>query len=568
MRGCGTARVCCLFAIGAPLVVTAIVQGEGRKEAPLRGQAVSEAFPVSNAEGLAPEEFVAQQRDLSAWLKAETPRQVIDRPVRVEITEEESAELLAAPLSGESPMKVGFAKPLDQAIQITGLGRTEKGMRDATPLARGMLSPTADGGYVWAASFHSPGASGLRVHVEGMDLPAGAELYLHSPTGEAYGPYTGRGLNGDGDMWTASVQDSTGVLQLRVQGPADAAALRGLTFRVTELGHIGATFYGGSDDGAASFCSYNASCIENTNCVNESVVNDAENAVAKMLWVAGCCIYTCSGGLIADSDPAQGNYFLTANHCLSRNRDAQNLEAFFRYQVSCGTSTCTATYTDPPNSLIAGKTLGGSVRATGSAGDFTLLQLSQNPPAGSVFLGWTNSPVAFTNGAVLHRVSHPSGAPQAYSRQSVDTGATTCQGWPRGDRIYSRGTLGATEGGSSGSPVVNASGQIVGQLTGACGFNLNDECDHASNATVDGAFAHYWTSVQPYLEPGGGCVPSTEVCNDGQDNDCDGATDCADSNCTGDPSCSGCAPLGSPCTLNSDCCSNNCKGKTGSKTCK
>jgi hypothetical protein len=30
----------------------------------------------------------------------------------------------------------------------------------------------------------------------------------------------------------------------------------------------------------------------------------------------------------------------------------------------------------------------------------------------------------------------------------------------------------------------------------------------------------------------------------------------------------GCLPLGSPCTLNNDCCSNKCKGPAGGKTCK
>ena len=51
-----------------------------------------------------------------------------------------------------------------------------------------------------------------------------------------------------------------------------------------------------------------------------------------------------------------------------------------------------------------------------------------------------------------------------------------------------------TDGGSSGSPVVNASDQVVGQLSDACDTNVN-------NATVDGAFAFYFASVQPILAP-------------------------------------------------------------------
>jgi len=163
----------------------------------------------------------------------------------------------------------------------------------------------------------------------------------------------------------------------------------------------------------------------------------------------------------------------------------------------------------------------------------------------------------------MYRISHPNWAPQAYSDHHVDTSAPTCTGWPRGERIYSRDDVGATEGGSSGSPVVNASGQIVGQLSGGCGTNVYDVCDFTSNATVDGAFAYYYSSVAPYLSLG----TSPEVCNDSIDNDGDTLIDCADPDCAGDPACS-CKAAGSSCTGNSECCSNSCKGGPGKKTCR
>jgi len=59
-------------------------------------------------------------------------------------------------------------------------------------------------------------------------------------------------------------------------------------------------------------------------------------------------------------------------------------------------------------------------------------------------------------------------------------------------------------------------------------------------------------------------------CENGEDDDCDGYMDCDDSeDCGSNPVCDiTCSHLGFSCSLNSDCCSNKCKGKPGSKTCK
>jgi len=88
-----------------------------------------------------------------------------------------------------------------------------------------------------------------------------------------------------------------------------------------------------------------------------------------------------------------------------------------------------------------------------------------------------------------------------------------------------------------------------------------------NNATVDGAFAFYFPSVQPFL--GAGCTPTAEVCTDGVDNDCDGLIDCADPDCAGNPACtSTCGSKGAACASDTDCCSSKCKGPAGRKSCR
>ncbi len=526
--------------------------------------------------GVTPESFFEQQARLHASLMAIVPAGSDKNPVRVELNDNDRNELATPAPAGPdpTPMRVGLVKSISPTV---GILRGQPLRKQARQAAHDVMQQTADGGFVWATTITSPGAVAIRVHFTDVAIPDSAELYLLSPEGEAYGPYRGAGPDGSGDFWSNSVASSTGIVLLKQTGALTPGDLRQLSLKVTEVAHVATDFpkplgMAEGEGGVASFCSYNASCIVNNSCTSNPAVNDAESAVAKMRWISGAFIYICSGGLIADTDASTTiPYFLTANHCISRNKDAKSLECYFQYSVSCGTSVCAGSFSPAP----APSTLGASVVAHGSSGDFSLLRLNQSPPSGSVFLGWNNSPIANTNNADLYRVSHPSGAPQAFSHHTVDTGAVTCQGWPRGERIYSNDVTGATEGGSSGSPVVNSAGQVVGQLSGCCGYNCADVCDTASNSTVDGAFAYYWPSVQPYLDPqggGGGCSTNDE-CDDGLF--CNGAETCSAGTCQAgsDPcpgqgcnestnSCVSCGGNGASCSSNGDCCSNNCRNGT------
>jgi len=520
------------------------------------------APPETLVGGITAEEYAAQMANLHGWLMKEMPAGVLDRAVVVSLTEQERGDLHKRQEAKEGPAVVGRTKPISEMVRFSA---QDSALLSSSPrqVGRGTIQATPDGGFVWAMALESAGAGALRVHIGGLNLPPDADLYFFSPEGQAFGPYSGKGPNGDGHFWSNTVFGSKGVVQLRYYGPNAAADLKGISFSISEVGHVGPKFSQGLIAATESFCSFNVPCIENASCTSNAQATAMKSSVALMQWIAGQFIYTCTGSLIADSDTgSQIPYFMTANHCLSTNSNASNLEAYFQFSLSCGSTSCPG-QTNPGGI----QRLGSTVKATGSSGDFTLLQLNQAPPAGSVFLGWTNAPIANTSGADLFRVSHPAWAPQSYWAGDVSTTAPTCTGWPRGQRIYSRTTAGGTEGGSSGSPIVNTAIQFVGQLSGSCGTNVNDDCDEVNNATVDGAFAFYFSSVAPFLDTT--CVPVAEVCNDGTDNDCDGFTDCADSNCTGSPSCvGGCSPLGASCNVNSDCCGNKCKGPAGRKTCK
>jgi hypothetical protein len=558
---------CAIGIAAAVLAVAVLSTGDfAGAAAPGNGAGYKRAPSYTLTTGPTREELASRRQALHGALAREIPAGVLSDPIVVNLTAEETRELKDRGLASANhgPVVVGRTKPVNSVVRFSDL---DSRLISKLPrrVGTGVAQATPDGGFVWAVALRSEGAAGMRAHIKGLNLPNDADLYWLNMSGAAYGPYQRRGPHRDGDFWTHTISGSEGVLMVRHFGPNGAAEMRRSGFAIADLGHVGPKYGGVLGSSPEEFCRDNEPCIVNANC--QSTGPASQNAIAMMQWIAGAWINVCTGGLLNDSASSGTRHFLTAKHCVSKAKDAKNLETYFQYHIPCG-QACPE-WDNPGGTQVNGAT----VQSHGNSGDYSLLLLNSTDPlpGGTVFLGWDSAPIAFSDGQALHRISHPNWAPQAYSAHVVDTSWGTCSGWPRGAWIYSSDTFAGTEGGSSGSPVVNSSGDVVGQLSGGCGTNINDPCDSGSNATVDGAFAHYFSSIESILDPGGCTVTEDpEVsCSDGIDNDCDGATDSADSDCGGDPCVNpGGDPPGASCDSGATCCSNKCKGKPGSRTCR
>jgi hypothetical protein len=414
-------------------------------------------------------------------------------------------------------VRVGIVRPVPGGVGFHGLAPA--GVAGALPLGGGVLERATDGSgsgsgrWIWTASFSSDGAQALRLHVGDAWLPPGSRVFLYGPQGEVFGPYAFDGGTRPEGFWSNTVFASKAILRVEVAG-ADPARLALARLSIDTLVHIEhpwvATVHPVSASagpaGAPQVRLKSDTCFVDATCVAPSDfpnIDAASHAVAQLNFVDTDGSFICSGGLLNTTTSNMVPYLLTANHCFSTQSAATSLEAFFDYKrASCNGLE------PPPNGFPS--TLGSTLLATSKTSDFTFLQLSEDPPDDSVFLGWTTGDYAHVDSTVLYRISHPDGRPQFFSKHQIEADPSAiCSGFDQGNFIYEQDIEGGTGGGSSGSLALLADLSVVGQELGACGVNTDDDCDR-TNLTIDGAFRVTFPSVSTWLAP---AAPSTCVPN-------------------------------------------------------
>ncbi len=173
-----------------------------------------------------------------------------------------------------------------------------------------------------------------------------------------------------------------------------------------------------------------------------------KDGVAMMHFESNGSGFACTGSLLKDSYSTRRPWFLTANHCIGNQAEAETLIVYWEYEtVECD---------GPSRSLLASRTNEGADYVTGSdISDFALLLLHDDPPLGIPFLGFSLDELEQSEQiAVIH---HPGG-----TFKRISFGKKTGEPQNFWEVVYSEGS---TEDGSSGSPLFNTRFEIVGQLS-------------------------------------------------------------------------------------------------------
>lgn len=284
-----------------------------------------------------------------------------------------------------------------------------------------------------STSLNFPQASFIKIHFSQLFLNEEDEILI-STENEEYlikGPY-------DGEIWLPSISSDTAEITLKGCPPNSPF------FIIDELG-LGFPQTTGS---AESICENddrrNAVCYDST-------MQRAADPVGRMLFQSGGGWYLCTGSIISPN-----SHFLTNNHCIADQTSASTLEIWWRYQSStCEGTSGTKEYVSTGSQFIV----------TSQDYDFTLLQLTDSKPVERYgYISIDNRlPIL---GEKIWIPQHGGGNIKKFAVESdLDQSGYAVVDDDNLEGYVANSDFGYyadTEGGSSGSPVLDSNNKLIG----------------------------------------------------------------------------------------------------------
>ena len=362
------------------------------------------------------------------------------------------------------------------------------------------LHEVSSGVESWQLLVNIANAPALCVYFESFHLPVGGELTLESPEGAfeipfVEGPIDHRENNDHGLFVSGEVPGEVGLLRYtQPVGTVGTPSLHingvGVLFRFLWLdGEYDVLFENnrGSDP-----CEVNVNCPEGEDWVCQ------RDAVVRLRITQDGGIFLCSGAMVNNTAQDCKQMLLSSFHCADAVEENEwallkvryNYEFFecegissFNSHVRTGVEFLTS------SDDAVGNNINGS--------DFLLLEVEDNVFDSWVpfYAGWDVSGENPDEGVGIH---HPAG-----DRKKISTyvnSPTNSSAYHPGAhwRVYWTETEtnhGVTEGGSSGSPLFDQNGLIVGTLTGGASF-----CTSPNSPDYYGKMSYHWDGNNPITE--------------------------------------------------------------------
>ncbi len=350
----------------------------------------------------------------------------------------------------------------------------------------GTLTHIADGRVMWQLRLEAADAPNLNIGTY-YDVPTSTEIFILDKFGDMhFRALTCNDNQITKEFWTPPVPGNELVIVAEMT-EADWPAFRaGFAVTSVNIGYkeFAGVAFAGSDPpitARSGACNIDVECPEAAPWANQVP------AVARTL-LGGSIL--CSGSLVNNTAEDGTPYFLTAAHCGVTAGNAGALVMFWNYQNSTCRPIGSAASGSFGNGSLSQFSSGATHRMSyGAPGDVTLVQVNAALPAAFQLelLGWDRSSTPPAIGIGIH---HPSGQEKRFSHDNDPTSFQFVNIGGLGiiDTIRVSWDFGVTEGGSSGSPLLNQNNHVVGVLTGGSSF-----CSTPTSPDFYGRFDQAWT---------------------------------------------------------------------------
>lgn len=355
--------------------------------------------------------------------------------------------------------------------------------------------------------FDAGQAEALALKIEKMVLPAGAKLFLYAPNEQNnFWLFDGKQT---GFIKSQFISQQVVGSKLIIELNCDATCNGDLELSISGLlNYFQTENRSGPGFGQSTDCEVNFACSEGEGWCNEA------QSVVRILIQSGTRYFYCSGAVVNNTANDHTPYVLTAAHC-GENSSVSDFSYWkfdFLYQSEDCNSPSSESNIDYL-SLTGCENLAYAERSGASGSDFRLLQLNDSIPSvwNIFYAGWNaeEKDKIETEGVCIH---HPYGDIKKISTYTKPLLSTDAMGGFTNDLYWqtfwteTENGYGITEGGSSGSPLFNNFGQIIGTLATGSSY-----CDGMNESSPDfyGKFSKHWDDngsnpvqcLKPWLDP-------------------------------------------------------------------
>lgn len=318
-----------------------------------------------------------------------------------------------------------------------------------------------NGDGIWRLALKSKGASSINFVFDAYNLPEGGKVFVYTEDKtQLLGSFTNENSSKKNTLGVGFVLAEKAIIEYH-----EPAAVKGEGYL-----HINNVTHGYRDilvdvesEEKGAFGNSGA-CNINVNCPEGLPFDFQKRSVAIIVVNNNGA---CTGAMVNNTSQDGTPYFLTANHCLGGDLD--NWMFYFNHE----TSGCSGS-NGPTNQSVSGATL----LSSNAESDFALLELNAAPPSSYnvCYSGWdaTDLEGLVTSAYGIH---HPGGDVKKICFDDDAPYHATLGGFANQVWYVDQWENGVTEPGSSGSPLFNQSGLIIGQLAGgvaACSGTVNN----------------------------------------------------------------------------------------------